>query len=276
MQNACVLIWLTGIYPLWHALQANRQTSLLQAAYWAIAAWAAWGLAFANAASWPSLAATTSSLLALSLTGCAAVAVLGARRPGASAWNGVVAALLAINLLPFAESVVTGGTLQLNVFRLTCLAGTLAIGVLNYLPTHFAPAALALLFGCALEFTHFATAARSGPEHRLLFESGSIALACTPWIAYASVRGRAPAASEFDRIWLDFRNRFGLVWAQRLREQFNRSAANAGWQVVLRWQGLRLLPGSLGPEPAVQTAIVATLRALLKRFRTDESGARSS
>jgi len=270
MQSACLLVWLSGVYPLWRALQANRQTSLLQAVYWAVASWAAWGLALANAASWPALAATASGLLALSLTGCAAVAVLGARRPGASAWNGVVGALLAINLLPLAESLLTAGILQLNVFRLTCLAGTLAVGVLNYLPTRFAPAALALLVGCTLELASLIPSTRTGPEYRLVFEAGWIALVFTPWIAYLSGRRGAPAASEFDRLWLDFRDRFGLVWAQRLREQFNRSAANAGRPVVLRWQGLRLRPGSPWPDSAAQTAMVATLRALLKRFGPEE------
>jgi hypothetical protein len=105
--------------------------------------------------------------------------------------------------------------------------------------------------------------------HRLTLEAGWIALALTPWIAFASLRAIKLPASEFDRIWIDFRNRFGFVWAQRLREQFNRSAANAGWRVVLRWQGIRLLPGSPPPDPSAQTAMLAVLQALLKRFGTD-------
>src|SRR6266404_5962935 len=139
MQSACLLVWLTGLYPLWRAWQANRQTSLLQAVSWAIASWASWGAALASAAHWPSLAATASCYFALSLTGCAAVAVLGARRPGVSAWNFVVAALLAVELFALAESTLTAGTLQLNFFRLACLAGPLAVGILNYLPTQLAP-----------------------------------------------------------------------------------------------------------------------------------------
>ena len=80
MQSACLLVWLTDVYPLWRAWQANRQTSLRQAVSWAIASWAGWGLALAGAARWPALMATASCYFALSLTGCAAVAVLGARR----------------------------------------------------------------------------------------------------------------------------------------------------------------------------------------------------
>jgi hypothetical protein len=274
MQSACLLVWLTGIYPLGRAWQANRQTSLLQTVYWAIAAWAAWGLAIASAANWPLPSAAASYHLALSLTGCAALAVLGARRPGATAWNFVIAALLAVNLLSLAESQLTAGILQLNSYRFTCLGAPLAVGVLNYLPTGLAPAALALLLGCALELASLAASAHTGQTRHLALEAGWIALAFTPWIAMASLRSTRPPASEFDRIWVDFRNRFGFVWAQRLREQFNRSAANAGWTVILRWKGLRLVRGSLPPEPSTQTAMLATLRALLKRFGTDEKNPR--
>ena len=273
MQTACLLVWLSASYPLWCAWQSNRPTSLSHAVCWAIASWAGWGLALATAASWPSLTATASSYLALALTGCAAVAVLGARRPGVKAWNLVVVALLAVDLLPLAESFLTGGVLQLNVFRLICLAGTLAVGVCNYLPTRLAPAALALLVGGTLELWAIVIAMRTGQEQRWLLETGWIAMLFTPWIAYGSIRGEGLSASQFDRLWLDFRNRFGFVWAQRLREQFDRSAVNAGWPVVLRWQGLRLLPATPRPEAAAQTAMLATLRALLKRFAAEQETA---
>jgi hypothetical protein len=187
----------------------------------------------------------------------------------------VVVALLAVDLLPLAETMLTGGVLQLNVFRLTCLAGTLAVAVVNYLPTRLAPAAFALLLGCTLELWAVLLSARPDQDSVPLLEAGWLALVFTPWIAYASIRGGKPASSAFDRLWLDFRNRFGFVWAQRLREQFNRSAANARWPVVLRWQGLRLLPGTPPLERTVQELMLITLRALLKRFGTEE-GERTS
>jgi hypothetical protein len=69
---------------------------------------------------------------------------------------------------------------------------------------------------------------------------------------------------------LGFRDRFGLVWAQRAREQFNRAAFHAGWSIVLRWGGLRLRTGAMPPDSSKQEEIIATLRALLKRFGPDE------
>ena len=84
-------------------------------------------------------------------------------------------------------------------------------------------------------------------------------------------RRRNRTGDEFDALWLDFRNRFGLVWAQRVREQFNRAAVNAGWPVTLYWQGLLIMAGTAPPDPDTQEAIVATLRALLKRFRAERA-----
>ena len=77
-------------------------------------------------------------------------------------------------------------------------------------------------------------------------------------------RPRPP--SEFDKLWRNFRNRYGLVWAARVREQFNRAAANAGWPVHLYWQGLHVRQGESMPAAATQDEIVKMLQALLKRF----------
>jgi hypothetical protein len=82
------------------------------------------------------------------------------------------------------------------------------------------------------------------------------------------VLARAPApASELDRLWVAYRDRFGLVWGQRMCEQFNRAAANAGWSVVLGWQGLRA--AGAGTPPSTAQAL-ATLQAVLKRFGPEE------
>jgi hypothetical protein len=258
------IFFLTGAYPVWRAWLANRRTSLLQAVNWAAAAWIAWGGMIVVAVGAEGTNDTwMASYLALCLTGCADVAVLGARRPGVGAWNLVLFGLLAVMLLPLAEGLLAQAA-SLDTLRIIFLAGTLAIGVLNYLPTRLAPAAILLGLGSATE---------------LLQLTGKIdlerpfswwLLALVPWVGLVSWRRRPVPASEFDAIWLDFRDRFGFLWAQRMREQFNRAAANAGWPVILRWQGLRLIPGAEKPDPATQGAIVNTLRGLLKRFGDDE------
>jgi hypothetical protein len=271
MTTVLFVIFLTGVYPLGQAWQANRRTTLLQAVNWAIAAWAAWGLLLGLAVrgtSEPELA--SARYLALCLTGCASVAVLGARRPGVGAWNFVLLGLLAVMLLPLVEQLLMG-VQTLDIFRKIFLAGTLAIGVLNYLPTRLGPAALLAGGGCTLELLALFTGETS--TERLEIVVGRMCVALSPWVGWLMMRRRSLTRSEFDQLWSDFRDRFGVVWAQRLREQFNRSAANANWPVHLYWQGLHVIAGATLPDKSTRSTIVATLRALLKRFgpENDES-----
>jgi hypothetical protein len=265
------VIYLTGVYPLLRAWRANRRTSLFQAVHWMAAAWVAWGVVVWGDA--VALAPQTSyvvSYLAFCLTGCAGVAVLGARRPGVGPWNFVLLGLLAVMLLPLAEGLLARGALHLEGPRLLFLAATLAVIVLNYLPTRLGPAALVL--GCAGVFQLCRLAGLDELRETLTGYApvGNLLLAFVPWAAYERMASRPLPSSEFDRIWRDFRDRFGLVWSQRTREQFNASASHAGWPVVLRWQGLRLVPGSPPLPEETQQAMVDVLQSLLKRFRAEE------
>jgi hypothetical protein len=246
MNQAAALILLTGAYPLGRAWLANRRTPLAHALTWAALAWLAWEAAILSGEAWVRYSA-------LCLTGCAGVAVLGARRPGVGAWNFVVLGLLVVLLLPLAEGF---GRLYLSLPRLLFLAGTLAVSFLNYLPTRLFPAALLLAAGCGVELASLVGTAG------LPAEAGRLALAAAPWAAFVMVRG--DAASEFDRTWRRFRDGFGALWAERLREQFNRAAANAGLTGRLGWGGLHAAPA------AEHEPMMLTLRALLKRFGPPE------
>ena len=116
---------------------AIRNTTLRHAWFWAIAAWIGWAGAFSDGS-------PPAFYVALVLTGCAGVAVFGARRPGVVAWHFVVAALLAVMLLPLAEGQLTGSKVQLDTIRIIFLMGLCGAVVLNYLPTRLGLAALAL------------------------------------------------------------------------------------------------------------------------------------
>jgi hypothetical protein len=96
---------------------------------------------------------------------------------------------------------------------------------------------------------------------------GRCALAVAPGAAlFSQSLGRNHGANDFDKCWLGFRDRFGVVWGQRLREQFNQAARHAGWRVVLTWQGLRIsAPGQL-PSSDQRVATMETLQVLMKRF----------
>jgi len=252
------LLFLGGIVPWFRAWQVNAGSSLRHALAWAWAAWGVWGLA---------LLAEGGIYVALSLTAAAGVAVLGARRPGVSAWNFVVAGLLAVLLLPLAENAILDTSPRLGGPRLLFLAATLLVTLLNYLPTRQAPTALALGMVSAVELAVLAGAETWTPGQPVV----RVLLATLPWLAWAAVRSAPPASSQFDETWLHFRDRFGLVWSQRVREQFNNAAHHAGWPVVLRWSGLRIRPGSPPLDETTKDGILTTLHAILKRFEPSVS-----
>jgi hypothetical protein len=256
------LLLLLGTYPLAMALRCNRTTTLWQPLLWALAAWSAWiGVAWLRAL-WPGADERLAVYAALCLTGCAGIAVLGARRPGALAWNFVVAGLLAVLMLPILNGL---GELRLESAHEIFLAVTLLVPILNYLPTRLGMCAVLTAAGCGWETMRLlGWAAPPG-----FSDMGLLLLALAPWEAWAAL-ARRRAATEFDRLWLAYRDRFGFVWGHRMQEQFNRAAHHAGWPVVLRWSELFITPAEPSPDPA---ALVATLRAVLKRFGSEEENA---
>src|SRR5438445_13210671 len=84
------LIFVSGFYPIVCAARSNRKTTLLHAIAWALIAWFFWSAANVLTAFQKEPESSLVSLLALALSGCASMAVLGARRPGVGAWDLVI------------------------------------------------------------------------------------------------------------------------------------------------------------------------------------------
>jgi hypothetical protein len=251
------LCLLAGLYPFFRAWRANRETTLRPALAWAGCAWAAW-VGQAAAATWGD-GADLASCLAMCLLACAGVAVLGARRPGEGAWSLFVAGgLLAVLLVGLGRTLLLRGAdpLRPDPLHLVLLTVLLAVPLGNYLPTRLGLAALAVGAACAVELARL-SGAEVGP---LVGWGGRWLLAAAPWLGLFAGRRGAAAESEIDALWRGFRDRFGLVWAERLREQFNRAAENASWRAQLGWRGL--YSEGLPPEAAA-----VALRAAMKRFR---------
>jgi hypothetical protein len=254
MEMVLVALMVAGCLPVSLAIWANRRTSLLHALTWALIAWLSWSLAFllrALDAPHTDLARTG----ALCLTGCAGVAVLGARRPHVFAWNFVVAGLFVVMALPLVETQIIGAQ-SFDGLRRVFLAGTIAVGALNYLPTRLGPSAVLLLGSLVGEWL-------AGDA------KWDWLLAGAPWLAWLGLAWRIGVhadIADLDRLWLNFRDRWGLVWGQRVREQFNHAAQNAGWPVHLSWWGLVWESN----EPVDEAKLLATLRAILKRFLAND------
>ena len=233
------LALLASSYPLFVAWRSSAGSTIRHALGWAVAAWATWCVGVSP--EW--------RYVALCLTACAGVAVLGARRPGVGAWHFVVAGLLVTLLLPLLMGL---GELRLQREQVWFLGAVLLVGVANYLPTHlFVPAAL-LLACCTLEL-----AAVTGWREPSVIDP--LLLLAVPWSAWL-VRPSA-RLSPPDRVWWLFRHRFGFLWSERMRDQFNRAADNANLGVTLGHYGLE--------EPLSDEArerAETLLAALLGRF----------
>jgi hypothetical protein len=260
------LVYLTSVYPLTLAWWSNRRTTLLHALSWTLAAWTCWCGCFLLS---EGSEHQTARYLALCLTGCAGTAVLGARRPIVGAWNLVLIGLLAVLLLPLGEHAVLGTGL-LDPLRLIFVAGTLSVGVLNYLPTRLAVPMLVVGLVSAGELFVLADPEGAAACQAFLVHAGPLLLAAACWIGWALMRRPDQSLAEFDQIWLAFRDRFGLMWGQRVREQFNQAAKNADWPVILRWSGLRRTSRDRPLPAATQTIIVDAMRAMLRRFGEPE------
>src|SRR5581483_735607 len=128
----------------------SLNTTLRSSLAWALVAWSGWIVA-AGLGVEPIVV----GYLALCLSLCAGIAVLGARRPGNGAWNFVVGGLLAVALLPVAQGF---GTPRLETAHVIFLGAALLVPLLNYLPTRNGIGILLCGLGCAGELARLAGA----------------------------------------------------------------------------------------------------------------------
>ncbi|WP_250846679.1 hypothetical protein [Aquisphaera insulae] len=206
------------------------------------------------------------------------VSVLGARNPGGGAWAILMVLLVVVFLIPWLEGV---GRIRRGPgaaeFRLlspwTIFYGLLAwVGVTNYLPTRYGPAAAALGLGLMLEYLGLTDPGWSAATRHQVWLGVTWLVALALGLAGWAGSRRLVVWGRFDRTWRWFRDRWGVVWALRVQERFNRSAELAAWPVRLNWYGL----DSIGEDdvdgwpPAIPEAAEATLRTLIRRFVTPE------
>ena len=82
--------------------------------------------------------------------------------------------------------------------------------------------------------------------------------------------GRAPATRlRLEQLWFWFRDLWGVVWALRIQERFNRTAELKGWPIRLSWFGLVPVDvsASLADGPfAIPPEAEAAFRGLIRRF----------
>jgi hypothetical protein len=203
----------------------------------------------------------------------ALVSVLGARNPGSGAWTILMALLVVVFLIPWLEAAAkvrrAGGTVELQLGSpWTIFYWLLALaGVTNYLPTRYGLAASAIGAGLVVEYLGLTRTSWAAATRAAVWPAVAWCLALAAWRAAWCAGKPETERNKIDRIWFWFRDHWGVVWALRLSERFNRTAELSSWPVRLSWFGLeRVSAASPEVSPAQLDQAEATLRGLIRRF----------
>jgi len=203
--------------------------------------------------------------------------LLNARVPGSRVWAGLMALLVLVFLIPWLEASLRMRRAQeLAPLHLdspwTLFYGFMvAVGVTSYLPTRFGLAAAGFAVTFCLEY--FALTRLDWPPERraVIWSWLAWTVGLNVWIARWRADHGPVSRHPLERLWFWFRDAWGVVWALRIRDRFNRTAELKGWPVRLSWFGLdgTGTPGT-DPAPNVPGEASTDFRALARRFATAE------
>ena len=207
---------------------------------------------------------------------CPGIAVLGARKPGAAAWSWFVLLPLVLVLLwPAVASTSLQNAdhhLELEGPAMIGFAVVLVMSSGNYFGTRYTLPSL--LFGASVAlFVGPLSPLTSGllPSINVSRLVGSLLLSVATLITLG--RSRLPVSSPdgetspLDVLWFEFVDTFGMVWAKRVMDRVNQSAAHEKWVGRLELHGFVWQPDCSDEDRTrTQERLDHTLRWLLKRF----------
>jgi hypothetical protein len=201
---------------------------------------------------------------AAGLVFCPVIALLGAMRPQHNYWNFIVASAWCLLALPAAENYFMnlGQPLEIGAARGWFLWIMILLLPVNYAATRFAIASFVAMAGEVVLFSRYLPLMSpvSGNPQAL----GILLLSLSLAIALALSLREAAVANRFDRAWLDFRDRFGMLWGLRVTERVNAVAASQSWDFLLTWRGLqRSATGAFIREDELDSSLKRVLSAAL-------------
>ena len=202
------------------------------------------------------------------------VAALGARRPGSRVWTCFV--VLPVTVVLYLPAVTAWNRdlsptpLRLEVPMLAGYGLVLLMGTGNYLGTRFVIPALLAAAACVGVVGPMAGFfGRSSWPISVVHPAATISLSLAAWLALRQAVGKqAVAMSGLERVWIDFRDLFGVVWGRRILDGMNTVARNENWPVRLQFDGFAAAdpakPAELSAEQSAR--IEQALRWFLRRF----------
>lgn len=216
-------------------------------------------------------------------TFCPLMGVLGAKRPQDRGWHWVVLSLWVILLVPAMQAVAAraGQPLELAGAWRLLLASLIAMGVLNYLPTRYAVAAVLFAIGQMLLLWPYMLAEHANADGRgrvaglaVLLAAAVTAFVVASRRAIAGSGAESLAAASLDERWFAFRDGWGAFWGLRGMQRVNQTAELSGWPVRLEWwngftpiaDGATAGAKGAALDPQTLAHIQQTLDSLLRRF----------
>jgi hypothetical protein len=217
------------------------------------------------------------------------MALLGAKRPQNVAWQFVVSTLWGVLALPALEMWMRGRgeELVIDPVRSWFFIVMIVVGAVNYFSTRFRLAAAQLAIAQAvLLWPHLPFMGSSEARPPVWLACGLfLTSALTARYAAGRVTRHSyssldlPAMHSWSFVWRDFRDWYGMVWAVRVMERINASAAMNSWPVRLGWDGFFCGDSTRAQEgepmdaqfaAEQQAAVEQSLRSLLRRFVSSE------
>jgi hypothetical protein len=263
--------------PVLRARVILRKTTLLEAWRWGVLALVVWagswfvtGLARLVRPEWGDQLWMASAVFMISPF----IAALGARRPAARVWSWFIVLPVTIVLLLPAVTAwnrdLSPAPLRLEVPMLAGYALVLLMGAGNYLGTRFVLSALLVAASCLSviwPLSEFASRWEAPPS--TIHAAATIGISAAAWLGLWQGQRTRPASSiAIERVWNDYRDLFGIVWARRVLDRVNGIARQEGWSVVLHFDGLSAADPGKRAEMTVDESrrLEEVLRWLLRRF----------
>lgn len=205
---------------------------------------------------------------------CPGIAVLGARRPNARVWGlFVLLPLVLVLMWPAVAStrvLKAGVPLELEEPALIGFGLVLIMASGNYLGTRYTLSTMLYAVAMVLLVAPMsATVPDIFPDRELSRMLASLALLSAASIAMLrSCAKPPPDVGRFDRLWIDFVDTFGMVWAKRVMDRMNQSAEHEKWTKRLEMHAFVSMNLHATAEETSRTEerIEHTFRWLMKRF----------
>lgn len=180
---------------------------------------------------------------------CPFMSLLGARRPQNKMWEFIVFSLWLILILPAFETMLLhpGQLPDTQGIRAWFMLILIGVSALNIVLSRF------WISGILIGASQFLLVNPNLPNWTHLnyshaMEAGLSLAIVSFLIAFIQPKPDRSRIREEDRVWLDYRDMFGGMWALRIKERINQSAVMYDWDLRLTWAGFVTADGLELPE----------------------------